>query len=278
MKINVCSDLHLEFADLELPGGDVLIISGDVCEAKVVQPGMYNPNLVMLPHENKLHRPDRFNRFFIEECSKKYAQVIYVMGNHEFYNGNFQKVWSHLVGQMPDNVHLLEDETYDIDDITFVGSTLWTDMNASDPLTMLHTSQSMNDYHYITMFNEAKNAYHKLIPEHTVKTHHKSREFIKQTVEQDPTRKYVVVTHHAPTKASVKPRYAGDAITNGAYSSDLSEFILDHPQIKLWTHGHTHDVFDYTVGETRIICNPRGYAGYEQRASAFNPSEFEIEL
>ena len=50
---------------------------------------------------------------------------------------------------------------------------------------------------------------------------------------------------------------------NGAYSSDLSEFIMDHPQIKLWTHGHTHDKFDYLVGNTRVVCNPRGYVGYE---------------
>ena len=64
---------------------------------------------------------------------------------------------------------------------------------------------------------------------------------------------------------------------NGAYSSDLSEFILDHPEIKVWTHGHTHDNFDYIVGECRIICNPRGYKGYEQQAENFDPTiGFEI--
>jgi hypothetical protein len=67
----------------------------------------------------------------------------------------------------------------------------------------------------------------------------------------------------------VKPDYHGDHLTNGAYSSDLSEFILDHPQIKLWTHGHTHDVFDYMIGDTRILCNPRGYILYENRADEF---------
>jgi hypothetical protein len=50
---------------------------------------------------------------------------------------------------------------------------------------------------------------------------------------------------------------------NGAYSSDCTDFIMDRPQIKLWTHGHTHHPFDYMVGETRIVCNPRGYEGYE---------------
>jgi hypothetical protein len=56
---------------------------------------------------------------------------------------------------------------------------------------------------------------------------------------------------------------------NGGYSSDLSAFILDNPQIKLWTHGHTHEDFDYMLGSTRIVCNPRGYDGYEDRADNF---------
>jgi hypothetical protein len=71
---------------------------------------------------------------------------------------------------------------------------------------------------------------------------------------------------------SVHPKYQHDTLMNGAYSSDLSEFILDNPQIRVWTHGHTHDPFDYMVGSTRIICNPRGYAGYEQRAEYFDPT------
>ena len=65
---------------------------------------------------------------------------------------------------------------------------------------------------------------------------------------------------------------------NGAYSSDLSEFILANPQIKLWTHGHTHDVFDYMIGSTRVVCNPRGYHLYEERADQFRADEFEITL
>ena len=56
---------------------------------------------------------------------------------------------------------------------------------------------------------------------------------------------------------------------NGGYSSDLDEFILGHPQIRLWTHGHTHEPFDYIIGSTRIVCNPRGYIGHEQRATDF---------
>jgi predicted phosphodiesterase len=276
MRINVMSDLHLEFADLVLPGGDVLILSGDVCEAKNYKKDHYNPEMVLLEHERKDQRPDRFSRFLEEEC-RKYQEVIYVMGNHEHYGYQFQKTYPHIASQLPSNVTLLENQTHTIEDVVFVGATLWTDLNKADPLTIYHIGSMMNDYRQVTMFNEAKSVYHRLIPERTLEEHYKSRNFIRESVEGKPDQKFVVCTHHSPSKQSIKPRYQGDHLMNGAYSSDLSEFILANPQIKVWTHGHTHDFFDYTVGETRIICNPRGYANYEERAQAFDPAfYFEV--
>ena len=271
MKINVISDLHLDFSDLTLPGGDVLILSGDICEARHLKKDMYNKDMVLLEHERKDQRPDRYYRFFEEECSK-YREVIMVMGNHEHYGFNYQKTYPHIAANLPDNIVLLENQTHTIDDVVFVGATLWTDMNNNDPLTMYHMSRSMNDYKQVTMFNEVKNVYHRLTPEKTVEDHHKSKQFIKETVENKFDQKFVVVTHHAPSKASIKPWYADDTLMNGAYSSDLSKFILENPQIKLWTHGHTHDTFDYMIGSTRVVCNPRGYKGYEERAEQFDPS------
>ena len=88
--------------------------------------------------------------------------------------------------------------------------------------------------------------------------------------------KFVVAGHHSPSKLSTHPKYQDDQLMNGAYSSDLSEFILDHPQIKLWTHGHTHHEFDYMIGSTRIACNPRGYIGYEPQADDFKLKYLEV--
>lgn len=271
MRINLMSDLHLEFADLTLPGGDILILSGDLCEAKNIKKDMYNRDMVLLEHEDKDRRPDRWFRFLEEECGK-YKEVIYVMGNHEHYGFQYQKTWAHIAEQLPDNIHLLENATHTIEDVTFVGATLWTDMNKGDALTRYHLSQSMNDYRQVTMYNEAKHAYHRLTTEKTEADHWKSRNYIREQVEGKADQKFVVVTHHSPSKLSIKPRYQGDHLMNGGYSSDMSEFILDNPQIKVWTHGHTHDFFDYVVGETRIICNPRGYAGYEERSQDFDPA------
>ena len=277
MKINVISDLHLDFSDLALPGGDVLILSGDICEARHLKRDMYNKDMVLLEHERKDQRPDRYYRFFEEECSK-YREVVMVMGNHEHYGFNYQKTYAHIAANLPANVTLLENQTHTIDDVTFVGATLWTDMNQADGLTMWHVGRSMNDFKQVTMFNEVKNVYHRLTPEKVMEDHYRSRKFIQETVKDKVDQKFVVVTHHAPSKASTKPQYQNDTLMNGAYSSDLSELILDNPQIKLWTHGHTHDVFDYMIGSTRIVCNPRGYQDYEERANFFRADEFTIEL
>mgnify|MGYP000604130187 CR=1 FL=1 len=75
---------------------------------------------------------------------------------------------------------------------------------------------------------------------------------------------------------SIAEKYKGDTVMNGAFQSDLSSFIMDRPQIKLWTHGHTHDVFDYMIGGCRIVCNPRGYIHYEQRADEFSLQFVEV--
>lgn len=269
------SDLHIDFADLTLPGGDVLILAGDVFEAKRVKQEEYNPNMVLLEHEAPDKRPDRYYRFIEEECSKKYREVIYVMGNHEHYGSQYHKTYQHLKDQMPANVHLLENESRELDGVLFLGATLWTDMNRGDALTLYHTQATMNDYRTITVFNEEKNVYHRLQPEKTMSDHYKTMAYFKQVLETNRQGKnlpVVVVTHHAPTKLSIKPKYEKDVLMNGAYSSDLSEFILDHPEIKFWHHGHTHDLFDYMIGGTRIICNPRGYKYYEARAEEFDPT------
>lgn len=282
MKINVISDLHLEFADLELPGGEVLILSGDVCEAKYVK-SEYDVNNILNesgPAEGNLKRMDRWTRFFHEECSK-YEKVFYVVGNHEHYGYQFHKTVAHLKDMMPANVTVLEKEAFEYKGVLFLGGTLWTDMNNHDQLTLYHMKGMMNDYRQITMLNETNGAYHRLQPEKTVTEHIKTKQLFKHYLEENRRREtplpVVVLTHHAPSKLSTHPHYANDTIMNGAYSSDLSEFILDNPEIRLWTHGHTHHTFEYKIGDTTIMCNPRGYKFHEQQAEDFDPTiGFEI--
>jgi hypothetical protein len=116
----------------------------------------------------------------------------------------------------------------------------------------------------------------KFTPEDTIEDHKAFLSALKTVVDLNPTRKVVVLGHHAPSKMSTHPRYKDEVMVNGAYSSDLSEFMLDNRNIKLWTHGHTHEPFDYMIGSCRIVCNPRGYDGHEERADQFELKFVEV--
>ena len=194
------------------------------------------------------------------------------MGNHEHYHGDFATSYNTLkerLGYLA-NLHILEKEFVEINGVCFAAGTLWTDMNKEDPITLNHIKGYMNDYRII------QDSSAKFTPEKSVVEHKAMMQFIKDSIDSRPDMPWVVVGHHAPSKMSTKPRYQNDFHVNGAYSSDLSEFILDHPQIKLWTHGHTHHTFDYMIGSTRIVCNPRGYINYEARADNFQLKVVEV--
>jgi hypothetical protein len=299
MKIALASDVHLEFGHLELnnvDNADVLVLSGDICVAS-----KFGPN---------------YDRFF-QDASKLFKNVVYIMGNHEHYDGDFAKSESILRAALErySNVHFLEKEIVKIDDVTFIGGTLWTDMNKEDPLTMFHVQRRMNDFRIVRNSNrmvtrtvpiyeenplyteDGKNGgrYNKneagfyievgqkkkqepstFCPEDAVPEHKAMVDYIRTVIEGKFDEKFVVVGHHAPSKQSTHPRYQHDTLMNGAYSSSLDEFILDHPQIKLWTHGHTHEDFDYMIGTTRVFCNPRGYINYESKADKWTLKSVEV--
>jgi hypothetical protein len=169
------------------------------------------------------------------------------------------------------NLHILDKEMVQFNDVSFICGTLWTDMNKEDSLTLLHMKGMMNDFRCVM-----NGGNRRFLPEDTVVDHREMLEYIRLMIEGKFDQKFVVVGHHSPSKASTHPRYADEQIMNGGYSSDLSEFILDHPQIKLWTHGHTHHKFDYMIGSTRIVCNPRGYINYEPEADNFKLQFIEV--
>lgn len=276
MKIKVVSDLHLEFGDITInndQGADVLILSGDICIADDLDRNIpdfnpYSPGAVSKMSQRAVSAV-RYIKFF-ERVSDAFPHVVYIAGNHEFYHGKWVKSFEVLretVAKFP-NIHFLEMDVFKLEDVTFIGGTLWTDMNKGDPLTLHAVNDMMNDFNLIRN-DEA--GYSRLRPAHTISRHRKMVEYIRTVIEGRFDEKFVVVGHHAPTRLSIADHYKGDYIMNGAYASDLSEFILDHPQIKLWTHGHMHNPSDYMVGDTRVVCNPRGYVG-EEHLSGFDPN------
>jgi len=284
MKIAICSDLHLEFGTISLENtenADVLILSGDICVAKDL---MNKDNNDIL---DRFGRSEAWHTFF-QECSDRFPHVLYVMGNHEHYHGDYANTIGDLRSRLNylRNLHILDKEQIAIRDTIFIGGTLWTDMNNQDPITLLHMKGMMNDFrcvkngNRVTIFKDEDGKFHKresrFTPEDAVEDHKEMLSYIRMMVEGKWDQKFVVVGHHAPSKLSTHPRYQKEEIMNGGYSSDLSEFIMDHPQIKLWTHGHTHEDFDYMIGSTRIVCNPRGYDGHENRADEFKLKFVEI--
>ena len=313
MRVAVTSDVHLEFGFLDIRNtndADVLILSGDILVASALR-----ERDIAEIMEGRGHS-ERFHQFFRQAC-QEFKHVIYVMGNHEHYDGDFAKtefrIRSHL-GYLK-NLHFLEKDSVKIDDVTFIGGTLWTDMNKEDSLTMYHVARRMNDFqivknsnhmvtrtvpiyeknplwthdgrnggqyklddkgYYIKIAEERREEPGTLQPEHVVPEFRKMVEYIQTVIEGKFDQKFVVCTHHAPSRLSTHPRYQHDTLMNGAYSSSLDEYIMDHPQIKLWTHGHTHEDFSYMIGQTRVMCNPRGYIGYEGRASEFELKTVDI--
>jgi Icc-related predicted phosphoesterase len=277
MKIALVSDVHLEFGDLEFDNthnADVLILGGDICVgADMTQRDLYHT----LGQE---YRSNRFHAFF-ERCCDRFPHVIFIVGNHEHYHGDFTKTVPHfkdVLGYLP-NLHILEKEIWVLDDVTFIGGTLWTDMNRRDIRTLHEISRMMNDFRCVdhgAKLADQRGWGGRFTTTDAADDHDAMVEFIKTTVEANPAGRYVVVGHNAPSRLSTHPRYASEAIMNGGYSSELDDFILDHPQIKLWTHGHTHEDFDYQIGSTRILCNPRGYINYEERADTWQLVTVEV--
>ena len=290
MKIAICSDVHLEFGALVLenPGVDVLILSGDICVSKDLMD--HDANGIV-----SFGKSQRYHEFF-QNCSEKFPHVLYVAGNHEHYHGDFKDTIPDLkkyLGYLP-NLHILDKETFELDDTVFVGSTIWTDMNKSDPLTLHQISRMMNDFRIIDNGNRVVNyktfddpenpdkptfrtRVARFSPEDAVEEHVKCLDYIRHVYDNTPPWKQVVVVgHHTPSHQSCHPMYKDDREMNGGYHSDLSEFILDRPGIKLWTHGHTHEVFDYKIGECRVVCNPRGYIGHERCADEFKLKVVEL--
>lgn len=281
MKIAEGSDLHLEFGDLEVANPDqaqVLVLSGDVLIAQDLHDHPASATLAQAEIMGMLGSRQalalRF-RDFLRRCSDAFDHVVYVAGNHEFYHGR----WVQNIQDLRDecaafpNIHFLERDSVMIDGVLFVGGTLWTDMNRVDPLTLHSVRDMMSDFMVI---RNDQQGFRRLTPMDTVERHQATVGYIRTVLQQNPNTPTVVVGHHAPTTLSTHPRYADQHIMNGAYRSDLSELILDHPQIRLWTHGHTHEDFDYQIGTCRVLCNPRGYVGHESRADDWQFRTVEI--
>lgn len=251
MFIRYMSDIHLEFGwmhimSLEEDKDSVLVLAGDIGV-------IHNKSL-----------SDTLGRFLVD-ASVQFRAVIYVLGNHEFYGESLDVVRDQIRTKIATlgltNVFVLEDQTHVIDDVAFIGSTLWTDYN-NNPMDKILGEQALNDFRVIhtgppTGFDRTIRA------DDLAKIHNRSRYFIFEEVKKQKQlgNKTVVVVHHGVSYQSVHQRFKGDPY-NGSFVSEMSKDIID-AQPNIVIHGHVHNAFDYMIDDTRVLVNPRGYIGHD---------------
>lgn len=226
MRANIISDLHLEFGPMtrEPEGGELLILAGDTYTKARVG--------------------------FINKMAERYENVIVIDGNHEFYHGDLKATMYNIRANVAKNVYHLQNESVEIGGVTFHGCVLWTSMKNGDPLLMNRAVGMLNDFRLISDKHYSVN----FSPTIWIEEFQRSYKFLRNRVKPGD----VVITHHGPTRKAMSPKYSDQGDMNYLFFSDLDDFIIDHkPQ--LWVHGHTHESADIYVGDTRIICNPRGY-------------------
>jgi len=225
MNIQIASDWHFEFhadqgtkflLDLDQTDVDVLVMAGDMLVARFLQQ----------------------TEAILTAVSKKYPHVLFVPGNHEFYETDPQEAWNLLKAiqtRLP-NLHVMHDEAVTINKQRFLGGTMWF------PPTYDHSAEElMNDFWTIRNFKPW-----------VFKEHEHFLKFIEQVKTSD-----IVITHHLPSFKSIPSRFSHSAL-NPFFAVELDAFIM-RKKPKLWIHGHTHTPMDYRIGQTRVICNPLGY-------------------
>ncbi len=248
MKIRLLSDLHTEF---RLPyktaafsayfGEDVLVLAGDIASGS----------------SNTIDVIKHFK-------STGFNHIIYVPGNHEYYGTSLADFDAKMRDKCAklENVHFLNKDSIEIDGVLFVGATLWTDFNNS-----IHARLSAM----------RKIACFRLIKDFTldtcVKLNISHASYIKQAYENRGDRKVVVITHFLPALACVSPHFKENDPwgLNDYFAPDLdADGWISSLENTTWLFGHTHDVVDIKLGNTRLVCNPHGYYG-SQEGKYFNP-------
>lgn len=236
MRIRMMSDLHIEFFDFvptEVPA-DVVVLAGDILT----------------------------EHYGLGWARKTFPDkpIVYVMGNHEFYNAHHERVLERARQEAVElGIHLLENDQVVIDGVRFLGATLWTDfeVESGNPqvpdsaYAMWYAKRAMTD------FNAIRYRGGLLSPEATRAFHAASRAWLTERLAEPFAGKTVVVTHHLPLTRSIHPDFFRHPL-NPAFASHLPELV--RPPVDLWIHGHTHCSCDYLTEEgTRVVCNPRGY-------------------
>ena len=253
MKIHLLSDLHLSMQPLAAPptDADVVVLAGDLGRPPAA-----------LAWARQFDRP-----------------TLFVAGNHEFYGSDLVSTYAQLREGAADTwVRVLERDVWCHQGVRFLGCTLWSDHRSYADSAARERGLEMavaliRDFSRIGL---VPGGAERLSPDIACQLFDESVDWLEARFAEPHDGPTVVVTHFAPSLLSIHPRFA-DSPINPCFVSDLAARI-ERWQPALWLHGHTHDSFDYRIGATRVLANPRGYApGGVVENARFDPT-FQIEL
>lgn len=252
MKIQYCSDLHLEFpknkryiqANPIIPKAEILILVGDII-----------PFVEIEKHD-----------YFFDDVSDKFKHVYWVAGNHEYYHSDLKLRQGKFQETIRENVLLINNSSVVHGDVKIIFSTLWTSIS---PQNALSIQFGLNDFRLIKYGTE------KLTTQIVNIEFEKNIAFIQKSLTNNEDEKCVIVTHHIPTFDHYPPEYLGSKI-NEAFAVDLNEFI-ENNSIDFWIYGHHHrNVVDFKIGKTTMLTNQLGYVRANEHALFKTDKIFEI--
>lgn len=180
----------------------------------------------------------------IDWCSDRYMLTVYVPGNHEFIKGHVDNVLYelHTLNNRRTNFIFLYNEVIKLfDDYWLIGCTLWTNVLFANHRLISSITNSM--------------IYNWNVEEHN-REHACAVSFLNRTL-QDTSKKWIVVSHHAPSILNTSNFFFSSDASNCAYSSDLDRLVK---KTKYWFFGHTHwnITHYYPMSDTYLISNCQG--------------------
>lgn len=188
--------------------------------------------------------------------SNLYKHVVVVLGNHDYYNKSIRNTHTHLY-DLEDNIHILNNNSVTIEGKVIYGGTMWTDILTADDTSIV---KGISDFRLIEELQKPN-------PCNTIRYWHNEFKYFM------PKKADMVISHFVPDlEWFTDPRFEGNSINPYFSATDMREFF---ERTKLWVFGHTHHSVDSYQGNTRFICNPKGYPS--EFPSDFNP-ELVIEI
>ena len=253
MKIQYCSDLHLEFPEnkkylLEnpiIPTAEILLLAGDII-----------PFTVLDKHLD-----------FITYLSDHFKMVFWIPGNHEYYYSDINERTGSFEEKIRENVFLLNNKVKEIENTELIFSTLWSKVSEKKRFII---QQSLSDFRIIKKGNRLFNTedYNELYQENL--------DFLKNVISSKNDSKKIVITHHVPTFLHYPDQYK-DSIINEAFAVELED-VIKRAEIDYWIYGHHHsNTKDFTIGHTKLITNQLGYVKYGENVGFRSDTIIDID-